>query len=737
MLAAAFVIIKNGPRIIVRGKASRMKLNKFPVIVGFLVCFAHAGLAQTDPIPSPASPPRATPEPKFSTQIAKNVETIGSTEVPRDRREQAYTKLLEGQRYAWSAARLRSQVGVASTLKLARQAFQKAVELDPTLAEGYTALAEIAANTPPGDVEEAISLATIATKIDLNNFGGHRILARLYTFKSRLAGGVYDPVLGDTAISEWKHIARLDPRNAEAWAFLSEFYDKTNKSDERIDALKKWLGSASPIETQFYRLIFGGRENLSPESASLKLGPALLKAGRTREAIETLSLVVSDDPDNYTAVDLLREALESARGETAAIVIESLQQAVFANPGNATLINMLADVYVRAGKFDDAAKLLGDSSARLRANDLASAAALQSSLGDIYVRADRFTEAVAAYETAMKYRWLDTAETLSDDEREFAMQVFEKLIRVLKATNKPNEAKAVIERARKLLGKDDLFADRQLISLYRETGKRAEALAAVRAVRARFPEDYGFIRLEATLLTESGKVDEAVAIVKKLIQTKPAGSPITSSPSPDGATSISVPVPAHDEFSNYLFISNLYSEAGRGKEAAAAANQAYLVAKGTERKQIAKLTLATAQQMSGDFKGAEATLREILNESPGNPIALNNLGYFLLERDERIDEALGLIQQAIKVDPTNPSYLDSLGWAYFKKGNLDEAEKQLKEALRMDSSSGTIQEHLGDVYAKQGKADLAKSAWGKALDLVSDTADIKRLNEKLGTKGAR
>lgn len=700
--------------------------------MGFLACFALPGIAQSE-LPTPPSP-RVVSDPKISTLLAKNVESFGRTEVSRDRREQAYAKLLEGQRYAWSAARLRPQTGIASTSRLARQAFQKAVELDPTLAEGYTALAEIAAYTPPGDVEESISLATIATKIDPNNFGGHRILARLYTFKSRLAGGVYDPVSGDTAIAEWKHVARLDPRNAEAWAFLSEFYDKTNQSDERIDALRKWLASASPIETQFYRRVLGSQENLAPESASIKLGPALLKAGRTREAIETLSVVVSDDPDNYTAVDLLREALESARGDTAAIAIESLQQAVFANPGNATLINLLADVYVRAGKSDDAAKLLGDSAVRLRPTDSASAAALQMSLGDIYARADRFTEAVAAYETAMKYRGLDAAETLGDDEREFAMQVFEKMIRVFKTDKKPNEAKAVIERARKLLGKDDLFADRQLISLYRESGKRAEALAAVRSVRARFPEDYGFIRLEATLLTESGKVDEAVAIVKKLVRPKPAGSPIADSASPDGAGSISVPVPAHDEFSNYLFISNLYSEAGRGKDAADAANQAYLVAKGTERKQIARLTLATAQQMSGDFKGAETTLREILNESPGNPIALNNLGYFLLERDERIDEAMSMIRQAIKVDPTNPSYLDSLGWAHFKKGDLAEAEKQLKEALRMDSSSGTIQEHLGDVYAKQGKSDLAKTAWGNALRLASDEADLKRLREKISRK---
>ncbi|MCV5132939.1 tetratricopeptide repeat protein, partial [Escherichia coli] len=78
-------------------------------------------------------------------------------------------------------------------------------------------------------------------------------------------------------------------------------------------------------------------------------------------------------------------------------------------------------------------------------------------------------------------------------------------------------------------------------------------------------------------------------------------------------------------------------------------------------------------------------------------IALNNLGYFLLERNERFEEALELIKQAVESDPTNPSFLDSLGWAHFKLGNLDEAEKYLRDAIGIDSSSATIHEHLGDV----------------------------------------
>src|SRR5215212_6227894 len=103
-------------------------------------------------------------------------------------------------------------------------------------------------------------------------------------------------------------------------------------------------------------MLMGGA-SLAPETASMKLGAALLKAGRTREAIETISLLVADDPDNAAAVDLLQEAVENASPEMAASATESLKQAIYANPENISLINLLAQVQSRSGKLDDATKL--------------------------------------------------------------------------------------------------------------------------------------------------------------------------------------------------------------------------------------------------------------------------------------------------------------------------------------------------------------------------------------------
>ena len=701
-----------------------MKKNSSLLIIALLLLTIQTVSAQNEKIPPP--PPRPISTPVAQNPSTANLEYLQqTTEIPRERREQAYAKLLEGQRYIWRLSNARSTAGISAGTRLAKDALQKAVELDPTLAEGYTALAELTYKSPPNDYDEAIRLATIAVKINPNNFGGHQILARLYTLKSRLNRGNLDAANAQKAIESWKQIVRLDPRNAEAYAFLSEFYGVLKQPKERIAALQNWLSSAQPIDQRFYRGIMG-QEDLSPESALVKLGATLIGEGETREAVEILSRAVADNPNDEIAVELLSRAIESADDRTAATAVEALQQATFANPESVPLISLLTEIQIRSGNIDGAAKLLRDSIDKLKGKNKFAAADLQIRLGDLYAETERLDESIAVYKNTLLILGIDNPQTMTRSDREAAEVVFGKMIRTYKNADRPVDAKKVIDQAALLFGKDDLFADKQLIAFHRENGERAEALQAVRAARLVFPQDYELLRLEAEILTENGQVDEGVGLLRALIVTKDTSNGSGGNP-----------LVLYDDFINYLYISNLYSQAKRGKEAIEAANQALALAKGEERRQIAKLTLATAQQMSGNFQAAEQILREILKQMPDNPIALNNLGYFLLERDERINEALEMIQKAVDISPNNPSFLDSLGWAYFKLNKFDEAEKYLKSAARLDSSSATILEHLGDVYQKQGKTELARTTWQKALKISSDIDGTNRLKTKLEQKSTK
>jgi tetratricopeptide (TPR) repeat protein len=665
--------------------------------------------AQTDP------PPRAAPTPRLSAVLAKNIEQQ-TDEVSREKREQALVKLMEGQRYVWGISRLRSQSMIAANAKLAKQSFQKAVELDPKLSEGYTALAELSLTTPPSDIDEAILLATIAVKINPDNFGSQRILARVYTIKSRLDNGKLDQAFANKAIQAWKEVSRIDLRNAEAWAFLSEFYNQTGQDAERITALQNWLSASQPIDNQtgFYRSVTQN-PSLSPESATVKLGEAYLKIGKDTEAVEVLSRAIADNPDDSQAINLLSRAIPNVDKATSLKTVEALQQAVYANPENIELVQLLARMQSQAGKTEDSVKVLKSLIEKISPSDAFMAANLQSNLAEIYLENGKDDEAISAFQEALKLREIGTKNLVTEEDREFAVSIYSRIVQTYKISDRYAEAKATIEKSRLVFGKNDLFPDRQLIALLRESGKKTDALLKVRSLRKIYPTENSLLRTEASLLTELGKVTQAVALIKPLIGVKAAGSPIAMT----------------EDFNNLVFISGLYGDAKMGKQAIAAANQALAISNTEDMKLMGKLVLATAQEKSGDFASAEVTLREILKQSPENPVALNNLGYFLVERNQKLDEATMLIQKAVKIEPTNSSFIDSLGWAYFKQNKYDEAEKQLKDALRRNPSSSTIQEHLGDVFEKKGKPDLAKTAWKRALVLSSDSEQISQIKAKI------
>lgn len=433
-----------------------MKIKVFIAVSIFAVLCAAEVSAQIN-----SNPP--SPMPPVNEAMAKSPERRQISEVSRERRAQAYAKLLEGQRYIWIMNRMRSPAAVDSNSKLAKQAFQKAAELDPTLAEAYTALAGLAKNTPPYDIDESILLAGIAVKIDRDNFGAHQILAQLYTFKSGLNRNALDLNFTRKAIAEWNEIARLDSRNAEAFAFLSELYAKTGKKDERIAALKNWLAASTPVSDGFYGRVFQG-ESLAPQAATVKLGQALLEDRQTREAVEILSRAVADEPANTQAIELLAAAIKSADDSSISAAVQSLQQAVYASPDNPALILLLARIQIRTGKIQDAEKILREGSVKFAEKDKTSSAVLQVALADIYGDSNRVDEAAAVYQNALATRGIEKNKIVTDEERNFAVIVFEKIINLYNKANRPNDAKAAIERARILLGKKDLFADRQITS---------------------------------------------------------------------------------------------------------------------------------------------------------------------------------------------------------------------------------------------------------------------------------
>jgi predicted Zn-dependent protease len=118
---------------------------------------------------------------------------------------------------------------------------------------------------------------------------------------------------------------------------------------------------------------------------------------------------------------------------------------------------------------------------------------------------------------------------------------------------------------------------------------------------------------------------------------------------------------------------------------------------------------------AGRLSDEEKVLRQMLANEPSNARALNHLGYLLATRGDQLDEAITLVRKALDADPDRPEYLDSLGWAYFKRGEMNDAVKYLTAAADKLPRNSEVQDHLGDAYAKRGSLPEAIAAWTKAL----------------------
>ena len=144
---------------------------------------------------------------------------------------------------------------------------------------------------------------------------------------------------------------------------------------------------------------------------------------------------------------------------------------------------------------------------------------------------------------------------------------------------------------------------------------------------------------------------------------------------------------------------------------------------------MTRYTLSNVYSLKGDHDKSEEQLRLILEDDPDAPLANNNLGYQMADRNIKLDEAEKMIRRAIEVDRSirketgeeadNAAYLDSLGWVLFRKGQFNDAREWLEKAAALPEGADdpTVWDHLGDAYAKLRMPAKAKDAWEKAAKL--------------------
>jgi tetratricopeptide (TPR) repeat protein len=161
--------------------------------------------------------------------------------------------------------------------------------------------------------------------------------------------------------------------------------------------------------------------------------------------------------------------------------------------------------------------------------------------------------------------------------------------------------------------------------------------------------------------------------------------------------------------------------------------EAYQVLQGAADKMPDNPDLLYAAGMMADKVGKpevfEKMMREVIRISPDYAQAYNALGYGMLERNERIPEAVGLVEKALQLAPDDASIMDSVGWGYYRSGKLDDSVNMLRRAFA-GNPDPEIAAHLGEVLWVRGDKNEAKKVWQDSLKANPDNVPLQTVIKK-------
>ncbi len=268
----------------------------------------------------------------------------------------------------------------------------------------------------------------------------------------------------------------------------------------------------------------------------------------------------------------------------------------------------------------------------------------------------------------------------------------------------------VLTHARIALDIDPGLTDARL--LVAETLDRLEQYDLSAATYAEVPpDDPAFVAAElgrAEVLQRSGAIDAAVEVLTALSESRPGLAPVEAR------------------------LGDMLRRSGDMAGANAAYGRALGLFSGDDPALwLIYYTRGITSHQLDDWPAAEADFRKALELRPGHPQVLNYLGYSLVERGEKLDEALAMIEEAVAGEPESGAIVDSLGWVLFRLGRYDEAVVHLERAAALEPVDPVINDHLGDAYWAVGRKREADFQWRRALSFGPEEDEAARIRRKL------
>jgi tetratricopeptide (TPR) repeat protein len=582
-------------------------------------------------------------------------------------------------------------------------ALERARKLDPQSGE---ISAEIAgfyfrSNRP----NEAVAAAEQALKLDKDNVEAHNILGTVYSAWSE--GGAPPPAgqtTSSTRAAAIEHLTAifntpLMATNPNLQMTLGRLQLRAGKADLAVPILEKvaqqapW--AAEPLLLLYEAQVSQGKiveaEQSLIQAAEVnpryfpQLAQFYERVGKWPEAASAYEAAIegSQKPSRDLQIRYAAALINSEGGGEKARAI--LQEILKASPNDTRVLYMLSSAERSAG--DERA---AEATARkIIATDPTNIAGLRALVAVLFDRFD-YKQVVDVTRPLL----MDPSRAKG---REFEGAAVLVQLGIAQQQLAQWDASIAAFSAAKVLTPNDPEVDAYLVqaNLTARRFDRAEAVA--RESLTRDPDQPRMVRLRAQALFKGGKAAEA----NKLLEDGVAKEP---------------------ESREYLVgLADLYADQKRTDDAIRLLERAR---KSFGDDDALTMRMANVYEAGGRLADAEKELRRLMSEDPLNAEAMNSLSYMLADKGLRLPEAVDLAQRAVKIEPGNPSYLDTLGWALFKQGRADEAAEPLSKAAAVLTANSVIQDHLGDVLEKRGRHAEAVAAWQRAL--AGDGAQVDR-----------
>jgi predicted Zn-dependent protease len=546
--------------------------------------------------------------------------------------------------------------------------------------------------------DEATREAREAVRLDPNLAEARRLLGAL-----ELAAAEKNPSRLPEAIEQLSAAQRLSPndiatsvslarallaadRSAEAAAILDDLPELGNQPMiQRLTAEAKARSGQYREAEALYRAL--AQADPGDREVAAALIDLYEEQDKMDEALDVLRKLEHRDPENSAIPE--RIVLDLARAGRFAEAEDKARELMARRPENRGARRLLATVLFERGSLEEGEKVL-----RVLVEADPDDALTRRTLASELVRERRFDEGRAMYEEMSRRAGNDPRR--ADTKRAAAIELgfiafMQKNWAEARRILKPLAVEGATVHPR---------AARILLATDRDSETFAAGLADAKALAAADPDDPEWAANVAEFQDRTGDRKAAEASLAALA--------------------------ASGDLDSILAAADAYGRLKRYDEAVRVARVA--VAKAPENTE-AQFRLASSLERGGNPAEAEKVFLEILVVRPNDSPTQNYLGYMWADQNVKLERARDLLEKAVSREPRNAAYLDSLGWVYFRLGNLSAAEKNLREAQRREPGDPTIVEHLGDLEMKQGDMAGAVRNWEKALELQHE--EPERIRQKL------